>query len=92
MSDSSDTSIAEKIRQKCLSHLSATHCECLDLSSSGCGTKLELTVVSEEFKGKRSLACHRIVNTLLKEEIASIHAITLKTWTPVQWEEKKGGQ
>jgi stress-induced morphogen len=35
--------------------------------------------------GKPLLARHRAVNAALKEELNSIHAITLKTYTPQQW-------
>lgn len=41
------------------------------------------------------LARHRMVNKLLKEELADgnkIHALTIQTWTPAQWEKKKAGQ
>jgi stress-induced morphogen len=30
-----------------------------------------------------------MVNDALKEELKSIHALSLKTWTPEQWEKKK---
>jgi len=60
------------------------HVEAEDLSD-GCGSKFDVIVVSEAFKGKPLLAQQRMVNTALKEEIAQIHAITLKTKTPEQW-------
>jgi|AntAceMinimDraft_5_1070358.scaffolds.fasta_scaffold56959_2 stress-induced morphogen len=36
--------------------------------------------------GQRLLAQHRSVNDALAAEIAVIHALTLKTMTPAQWE------
>jgi len=32
---------------------------------------------------------HRMVNDTIKEQMKEIHALTLKTWTPEQWEQKK---
>jgi stress-induced morphogen len=57
--------------------------------SDGCGDKFDVVVVSDEFKGKPLLAQQRLVNTALKEEIALIHAITLKTKTTAQWAKLK---
>lgn len=60
-------------------------------SCSG-GAKLILTIVSNQFKGKMPLARHRLVNSLLKDELADgsvIHALTINAWTPEQWEKKK---
>lgn len=31
----------------------------------------------------------RFVHDAMKEEMKTIHAITLRTWTPAQWEEKR---
>ena len=52
----SDTDIAEKIQN----HLHPDHVEVEDLSD-GCGSKFKITVVSDKFDGKNSLACHRLV-------------------------------
>jgi stress-induced morphogen len=30
------------------------------------------------------------VNSLLSEEMPAIHALSMKTWTPAQYEAKKG--
>lgn len=46
-------------------------------------------MVSSEFEKKTALARHRLVNSALKEEIASIHAWTAKCYTPEQWEKLK---
>jgi stress-induced morphogen len=32
---------------------------------------------------------HRLVNDCLAEFMPQIHAITMKTWTPLQYESKK---
>lgn len=72
--------------------LEAQHVACTDISGgSSCdgGHKLELIVVSPKFEGVPLLKRHRMVNDTLKEEMPSIHALTMKTWTPAQYESKK---
>ena len=58
--------------------------------SGGCGAKYSVLIVSDKFEGKPLLQRHRSVNSCLTEELKSIHALTLKTLTPKQWEEKQG--
>jgi stress-induced morphogen len=53
--------------------------------SDGCGSKFDLVLVSTTFEGKPLLARHRAVNGALASEIAAIHALTMKTYTPEQW-------
>ncbi|KAI6654549.1 hypothetical protein LOD99_945 [Oopsacas minuta] len=50
--------------------------------SGGCGAMFRISVCSDKFRGKKMLEQHRMVNTILKEEIKSIHAITLDTSIP----------
>ena len=45
----------------------------------------EAIIVSPRFEKKTMLARARLVNTALKEEIATIHAWTPKCYTPEQW-------
>ncbi|CAH2447369.1 hypothetical protein PP7435_CHR1-1489 [Komagataella phaffii CBS 7435] len=47
-----------------------------------------LTIVSDAFAGKALPARHRMVYTLLDEEIKEkgVHAVQLKTKTPTEWE------
>ncbi|KAF2487100.1 bola protein [Neohortaea acidophila] len=70
--------------------LSASHVDISDLSG-GCGQMFEAIIVSPQFASKTTLARHRLVNGVLKEEIAAIHAWTPKCFTPEEWERKKGG-
>ena len=54
-------------------------------------THFRIDVVSYEFAGRRQPARHRMVYTLLKEELekeGGIHALQLKTKTPVEWEKE----
>lgn len=51
----------------------------------------KVTVVTAEFNDKLLLARHRILNQLLKEELqGSVHALSLHTLTPAEWQEKNG--
>ena len=58
---------------------------------SGSESHFKVTVVSTEFDGKILLARHRILNQLLKDELAgSVHALSLHTLTLAEWQEKNG--
>ncbi|EXJ13225.1 BolA family protein [Imhoffiella purpurea] len=51
----------------------------------------KLLVVSESFEGIAMVERHRLVNQLLDEEFAQgLHALTMHTWTPEEWEAKGG--
>jgi len=57
--------------------------------SGGCGAFFKVLIVSDAFTGKATLARHRLVQGLLKQDIADMHGITLTTLTPQQYEESK---
>ena len=57
--------------------------------SDGCGAKYFLVLVSSKFDGVSLLDRHRSVNKALETEMSAIHALTMKTWTPKQYEKKK---
>ncbi|KTW31034.1 uncharacterized protein T551_01586 [Pneumocystis jirovecii RU7] len=42
-------------------------------------------VVSERFYNMNILARHRLVNTVLKEEINKLHAFSQEDYTPEEW-------
>ena len=48
-----------------------------------------MVIVSDKFEGKPLLAQHRMVNDCLAEELKDIHALTIKTMKPAQWEKQK---
>lgn len=58
--------------------------------SGGCGQAFAVVIVSSLFQGKNKLAKHRLVNSQLRDEIASIHAFTQKGYTPSEWTELGG--
>jgi len=59
------------------------------VSLNGDGTHFEAVVISEAFEGKGMLQQHRMVYATLGDNIenTSIHALSMKTYTPAQWEE-----
>lgn len=57
----------------------------------GCGQAFQAIIVSPQFDKKNALARHRLVNSVLKEEIAAIHAWTPKCYTPEQWQKMQEG-
>ncbi|KAI0696392.1 bola-like protein [Cerioporus squamosus] len=62
-----------------------SHLEIED-TSNGCGENYAVFVVSEAFEGKNTLARHRFINEVLKEQIAQMHAFSQKTLTPAQYQ------
>ncbi|CAK4142614.1 unnamed protein product [Aphanomyces euteiches] len=58
-------------------------------NSDGCGNKFSVIVVSAAFEGQGLLQRQRAVNEVLRDEMATIHALQMKTWTPAQFEQKK---
>ena len=56
--------------------------------SGGCGAKFELYISSAKFDGMKTLDRHRTINGLLTSSglMARIHAVTLKLWTPTEFE------
>ncbi len=52
-------------------------------------THFKIVIVSEMFTSLSLLQRHRLVNKILKDELAGpVHALALHTYTPLQWDEK----
>ncbi|KAL8735579.1 MAG: hypothetical protein Q9166_000748 [cf. Caloplaca sp. 2 TL-2023] len=68
--------------------LGADHVGIEDMSG-GCGQAFNAMIVSQQFEKKNTLARHRLVNSVLKAEIAAIHAWTPKCFTPEEWQKKQ---
>ena len=66
--------LEQKLNQK----LKIDSLEVTDLSGN-CGSSFLIKIKSPEFNGKTTIAQHRIVNEILKEELKEIHALQLKT-------------
>lgn len=49
-----------------------------------------VSIVSDQFEGKRLLERHRMVNSALTEEMKEIHALSItKALTPEQWKQQQ---
>jgi len=53
--------------------------------SGGCGQSFEVIIVSTAFEKLPTFRRHKMVNAALKDEIASLHAFSQKTFTPEQF-------
>ena len=57
------------------------------------GVHFEALIVSERFAGKSMLQQHQIVYAALGEKMgAEIHALSMRTFTPEQWQKKQSLQ
>ncbi|XP_041647421.1 bolA-like protein 3 [Cheilinus undulatus] len=50
--------------------------------SGGCGAMYEIHIESSEFKGKRTVQQHQLVNQALKDEIQGMHGLRIFTGVP----------
>ncbi|KAK3605736.1 hypothetical protein CHS0354_013534 [Potamilus streckersoni] len=50
--------------------------------SGGCGAMYEVLVEAEEFRGKRTVLQHKMINEALKEEIKEMHGLRINTKVP----------
>lgn len=84
------TAIEDKISQA----LQPSYLEVLNESNNhnvppGSESHFKITVVSTDFNGKMLIARHRVINQLLAEELAGgVHALSMHTYTPEEWNEK----
>jgi len=85
-----------RIEEKISLELDPLHLEVTDESHmhsvpEGAESHFKVLVVSEQFAEKRLVGRHRLLNTLLADELQSgLHALALHTWTPEEWFEKGG--
>ncbi len=56
----------------------------------GSESHFKVTIVSENFDELVLIKRHRLVNTVLEEELKQIHALALHTLTPTEWLEREG--
>jgi acid stress-induced BolA-like protein IbaG/YrbA len=77
---------ADEIKSTLAKSLPVSLVETQDLT--GGGDHWQLIIVSAAFEGKGLIDQHRMVNEALKEPMADqrIHALSLKTYSPAQWE------
>ncbi|MCP3851039.1 MAG: BolA/IbaG family iron-sulfur metabolism protein [Gammaproteobacteria bacterium] len=57
----------------------------------GSESHFKVQIVSAEFDGQMLLKRHRLVNSILKDELAGlIHALSMHTYTKDEWEKRNG--
>lgn len=60
---------------------------CRHLEVEGDGQHFFATIVSDAFEGKRLIARHQLVYAALGERMRQeIHALSMKTLTPAEWQ------
>ena len=75
----------ESIEQNIAQGMATTH-----LSVDGDGQHFEAVVVSEEFAGKSRVQRHqRVFQTLGDRMREEIHALSIKTFTPQEWQDQQ---
>ena len=76
----------EEIKSTLAKALPVSLVETQDLT--GGGDHWQVIIVSPAFEGKGLIEQHRMVNDALKVPMADerIHALSLKTYSPAQWE------
>mmetsp|Transcript_6206 Transcript_6206/g.38575 ORF Transcript_6206/g.38575 Transcript_6206/m.38575 type:complete len:98 (-) Transcript_6206:916-1209(-) len=67
------------IKEKLLRHIPGNRTVDVQDTSGGCGTFYSIRVVADEFKGKSVIEQHKMINSILKEEVANWHGMTLVT-------------
>jgi len=64
------------------------------VSVSGDGRHFEAVVVAEDFAGKSMIQRHRMVYAALGDSFRTdaIHALSIQTYTPAEWEARSGAK
>ena len=75
---------AEQLKSYITQHLDCDYIQVLGDD----GTHFEAVIVSPAFEGKRMVQQHQLVYAALGDRMrAEIHALGMKTFTPIQWTE-----
>ncbi|KAH7100605.1 bola protein [Auriculariales sp. MPI-PUGE-AT-0066] len=77
-STSSGAAGEQKIEDKLRTRFAPSNVQVQDISG-GCGTFYAISITSSAFKDLSIVQQHRLVNETLKEDIAGIHGLQLKT-------------
>lgn len=82
---------ADQIKARIQTLAPNTQAQLIDLT--GTQDHWQAIIVSSAFEGKTLVERHRMVFDLFKAEVESndVHALTLKTYTPEQYERMKNG-
>ncbi|UPQ88517.1 transcriptional regulator BolA [Vibrio sinaloensis] len=88
--------VQQEIENKLQQTFNPAHLEVVNESymhnvPSGSESHFKVIIVSEAFADKRLIARHRQVNQTLADELANhIHALSIHTYTPQEWQQQKG--
>jgi len=78
----------QKLKDALAHSLESTFIEVQDLT--GEGNHIDLVLVSSRFENLSRIARQQLVMAQIKDLWASgLHALTMKTWTPSEWEIQK---
>ena len=77
--------IESKLREGLNPHHLAVENESHNHNRGSTESHFKVVVVSDQFDGKSALERHRLVHSLLKEELAEIHALALQATAPEHW-------
>ncbi|CAJ1376856.1 unnamed protein product [Effrenium voratum] len=73
--------IEAAVTSKLTEALGASNCVVED-RSGGCGQSFNIQIESEKFRGQTKLKCQRMVQEVIREEIAQWHAVSIQTKVP----------
>ncbi|CAE7018386.1 SPP [Symbiodinium sp. KB8] len=74
-------SLCAQVASKLTAALGASNCVVED-KSGGCGQSFTILIESEKFRGQTKLKCQRMVQEVIREEIAQWHAVSIQTKVP----------
>lgn len=89
-------SVQQTIERKLQDDLSPSHLEVVNESHMhrvppGSESHFRLVIVTERFSGLPLVRRHQVVNALLQEELQGpLHALSMQTLTPEQWQARAG--
>lgn len=89
-------SVAETIKTKVMSAVDPVHLDVVNESHMhnvppGSESHFKLVIVSPAFEGSRLVGRHQMINAALKDELQGpVHALSMETLTPEEWQERGG--
>ena len=88
--------VHERIEEKLTTGIELQHLEVINESGNhnvpaGSESHFKVVMVSPEFQDKKLIARHRMVNSVLADELANdIHALAIHTYTEDEWRNRNG--
>ena len=85
-----------RIQAKLVEEFAPSHLDIINESHNhnvapGSESHFKVIIVSEQFEGRPLVARHRSINKLLADELENgVHALSLHTKTPAEWENMNG--